>query len=71
MHYEQVTGTGSFASEDNIGTFDWITSDLALNDSILQYVKKAWQFVGGADEENYMQFEDREGVNDDDDAFVN
>lgn len=69
MHYEQVTGTGSFTVEDNIGSFDWMSTDLAFNDSVLEPVKEAWQVVAGAPEEEYMKFDDREGVNDDDDAF--
>lgn len=70
MHYEQTVGSGSFIVENNIGVFDRITPDLAFNDSILEPVKRAWQMViGEANEDEYMQFDDREGVNDDDDPF--
>ncbi|TWU75143.1 Rab proteins geranylgeranyltransferase component A [Metarhizium rileyi] len=71
MSYEQTTGTGSFSAKESIGAFDPITADLAFNDSTLTAVNEACQFVGGVEEEEYMKFDDREGVNDDydNDAF--
>ncbi|KAK2590450.1 Rab proteins geranylgeranyltransferase component A [Conoideocrella luteorostrata] len=69
MQYEQMCGTGSFIVENNIGTFECITPDLSFNDSILEPVQQAWQVITGKDDDEYMKFEDREGINDDDDAF--
>jgi hypothetical protein len=70
MHFEQTAGTGSFDVEDNIGTFDWITSDLSFNDTILEPVRDAWLVVSDAvDEKDYMHFDDREGFNDEEDVF--
>jgi hypothetical protein len=72
MHYEQITGTGSFTVAGNIGDFDQLTPDLSLDDSILVPVKEAWRVVTEeVDENDYMQFDDREGaIDDDDDAFA-
>lgn len=68
LYYEQASGTGSFTTAgENIGVFDWLTSDLSFNDSLLEPVRDAWLFVTGRDDiDNYMKFEDREGVTDDD-----
>ncbi|KAG6014828.1 hypothetical protein E4U43_006081 [Claviceps pusilla] len=68
LHYEQTCGAGSFAVQDNIGTFGRFAPDLTLNDSVLEPVQQAWQAVVGpdADTDNYMKFDDREGVQDDD-----
>lgn len=73
LHYEQTCGAGLFTVEDNIGLFGRFAPDLAFNDSVLVPVQQAWQVVVGPDADNssYMKFEDREGVQDDDDTFDN
>ncbi|QPH04139.1 hypothetical protein C2857_000884 [Epichloe festucae Fl1] len=67
LHYEQTCGTGSLIVEDNIVSFDRFTPDLAFNDTVLESVQQAWQVVAGpdADNDSYMKFEDREGVQED------
>lgn len=72
MYYEQACGTSTLNVENNIGIFDRFTPDLAFNDSILGPVQQAWRRVVGSDAEdtNYMKFDDREGVDDEDDAFA-
>lgn len=71
LHYEQAVGTGSLTVDNNIGTFGMLPPDLAFNDSVLIPVQQAWNMVAGTSEdtEEYMKFDDREGVNDDDDVF--
>lgn len=68
LHYEQTCGAGSLIVEDNIVSFDRFTPDLAFNDTVLESVQRAWQVVAGPDVDNdsYMKFEDREGVQEDD-----
>lgn len=58
-----------FATNGKIGTFSPLPLDLAFNDDILNPVEQAWKFVNGETDEEYMVFEDREGVNDEDDRF--
>lgn len=71
LRYEQTCGSGSFSMKDNIGTFGRFAPDVAFNDSVLVPVQEAWQIVAGpdADTSSYMRFEDREGVQDDEDVF--
>ncbi|KAG6129694.1 hypothetical protein E4U12_004561 [Claviceps purpurea] len=71
LRYEQTCGSGSFSVKDNIGTFGRFAPDVAFNDSVLVPVQEAWQIAAGpdADTSSYMRFEDREGVQDDEDVF--
>ncbi|KAG5980094.1 hypothetical protein E4U55_004389 [Claviceps digitariae] len=71
LRYEQTCGNASFTLQDHIGTFGRFTPDLTFNDSVLEPVQQAWQAVVGldADKSSYMRFEDREGVQDDEDVF--
>ncbi|KAM3437520.1 hypothetical protein NHJ13734_004587 [Beauveria thailandica] len=59
--------------EDDIATFGAPVLDLAFRDTMLQPVGQAWQkLTGKVDEEidaEYLVFEDREGVSDEDDPF--
>jgi len=67
LYYEQEQGTrsinGSIASEASL--------DLAFNDEILQDVESQWRRImsdeKGELETTFLQFEDREGMNNDDD----
>ncbi|KAG6000223.1 hypothetical protein E4U21_005685 [Claviceps maximensis] len=71
LHYQQTCGDGSFAVQDNIGTFGRFAPDLTFNDAVLEPVQEAWQTVVGseADKSSYMRFEDREGAQDEEDVF--
>ncbi|KAJ6786290.1 hypothetical protein PWT90_00830 [Aphanocladium album] len=61
--------------EDDSVTFGAPVLDLAFRDTMLQPVRQAWEkFTGHTGEDadaEYLAFEDREGVNDDDDVFDN
>lgn len=59
----------SFATQGKTGIFSPLPLDLAFNDSTLAPVEQAWKFIVGETDEEYMVFEDREGVNDEDDRF--
>ncbi|KAM3523097.1 hypothetical protein NHJ13051_005277 [Beauveria bassiana] len=74
LQYEQLgERTPSLdTSEDDIVTFGAPVLDLAFRDTMLQPVGQAWEkFLGKAGEidAEYLVFEDREGVSDDDDPF--
>lgn len=70
LSYEQSgTTKPSFTSSGNTGAFSSIPLDLAFNDATLAPVEEAWKFIVGQTEEEYMVFDDREGVADEDDRF--
>ncbi|POR34181.1 Rab proteins geranylgeranyltransferase component A [Tolypocladium paradoxum] len=73
LHYEQRGGTGSFTVDNKTGTFAFPPPGLAFDDSVLSSVREAWNMVMTRDsvdgDEEYMNFEDREGAADDDDVF--
>lgn len=57
----------------NVATFGLPLLDLAFNDSTLDPVRQAWDMAMGqeanAEGVEYLVFDDREGVVDDDDVF--
>lgn len=59
------------ASTPDLATPSEASLDLAFNDDILQAVEDQWNAIvadeNGVVEGSFMQFEDREGMNDDDD----
>ncbi|RFN46870.1 hypothetical protein FIE12Z_8899 [Fusarium flagelliforme] len=67
LYYEQGDGTKSLSIDGNIATFSSTPQGLAFDDSILDTVHEAWEFVnsGSADALEYMVFEDREPGSDD------
>ncbi|KAJ4005403.1 Rab proteins geranylgeranyltransferase component A [Fusarium irregulare] len=67
LYYEQGDGTKSLSIAGNIATFSTTPQGLAFDDSILDTVHEAWEFVnsGSADALEYMVFEDREPGSDD------
>ncbi|EGX92360.1 rab proteins geranylgeranyltransferase component A [Cordyceps militaris CM01] len=60
-------------SEDDVVTFGTPVLDLAFRDATLQPVRQAWEKLTGRSGEEadaeFLVFEDREGVTDDDDVF--
>ncbi|UNI13816.1 Rab proteins geranylgeranyltransferase component A [Purpureocillium takamizusanense] len=72
LSYEQRGGTGAFDVDKVTGLFSPHPPHLAFDDALLIPVRKAWDMVMGdsAGDVEYMQFEDREGAVDDDDAFA-
>lgn len=59
-------------SDQKVATFGPLPVGLAFDDSILSPVREAWDLVTsprGADDSEYMVFDDREGANDEDDVF--
>lgn len=73
LYYEQRAGSGDLNVDGNIVTFPCPSISLAFDDSILQPVRQAWDTVGLQDASTegvrYMQFEDREKLDDDDDIY--
>ncbi|KAJ6446809.1 D-arabinono-1,4-lactone oxidase [Purpureocillium lavendulum] len=72
LRYEQRGGSGALSVDGRIGSFGLQPQSLAFGDSRLAGVRQAWDMVVGGDgavDEMYMQFEDREGADDEDDAF--
>ncbi|RCI08654.1 hypothetical protein L249_4648 [Ophiocordyceps polyrhachis-furcata BCC 54312] len=70
LSYEQAAGPGSFSVRGRVGTFALPPVDLlTFHDDVLRSVRDAWQYVIAADgdEEEYMVFEDRQHVADEDD----
>ncbi|KOS20715.1 Rab proteins geranylgeranyltransferase component A [Escovopsis weberi] len=76
--YEQkgapARGTAASAgarAKDGIFAFDLMPLDLAFDDAVLEPVRDAWDWItdGSSDERGeYMNFKDREGVDEDDSA---
>ncbi|KAF5670629.1 geranylgeranyl transferase [Fusarium heterosporum] len=69
LYYEQSSGTNTLSVDKNIATFLPPPLSLAFDDSVLDPVYEAWQFVNADSKDkpaDYMQFEDREGGTDDD-----
>ena len=73
MYYDQRAGPTSLSVDGNTITFPPPSLDLAFNDSVLDPVHDAWKVLmgSGAEDEDieYLKFEDREGADDDDDAY--
>lgn len=73
LSYNQVGITKTtLSAKGKIASFSPIMLDLAFNDMLLNPVHDAWRCVMGdaiAEGVEYMSFDDREGANDDDDAF--
>lgn len=70
LSYEQNSSPPSLDVDGNVGTFAAPSLSLAFDDSVLDPVRQAWNMVAGdAAEEGveYMVFEDREGVTEEDD----
>ncbi|KAF5612998.1 rab geranylgeranyl transferase component A [Fusarium subglutinans] len=69
VYYEQSGGPQSLGVDRDIATFSLPSLGLAFDDSILESVHEAWKLINAQSEgtsAEYMQFEDREGVVDDD-----
>jgi hypothetical protein len=74
LYYEQRGAKAATLDvEGNIATFGLPLLDLAFNDKTLDPVRQAWELAMGPEAKNeeveYLAFDDREGVNDDDDVF--
>jgi len=71
LYYEQAVAPNEIRSTNRTFDFPAPSPDLAFSDSALAPVKEAWKLVmggGDVDEDEYMKFQDREGVGDDDDG---
>jgi RAB protein geranylgeranyltransferase component A len=72
LYYEQRAGSGELKVDGNVVTFPCPSISLAFDDATLEPVRQAWDTVGrpdGAEGVTYMQFEDREKLDDDDDVY--
>ena len=74
LYYEQRGArTPSLDVDGKIATFGLSLLDLAFNDTTLDPVRQAWELAMGPEAKKedveYLVFDDREGANDDDDAF--
>lgn len=70
LSYEQSGVGPSLSIDGNVATFASSSLGLAFDDAVLDPVREAWKMVTRdmADEgAEYMQFDDREGANDDED----
>lgn len=75
MRYEQSYSVSETAEPDRVSVkqdksvvvFPRSPHDLALEDSVMERVRRAWQLITARDEEagEFMVFEDREGTGDD------
>ncbi len=73
MYYEQSATSDTGASAGRIGLPGPLLT-LAFDDALLDSVREAWRSVMGSDvtaedEADFMMFTDREGADDDDDAY--
>lgn len=70
VQYEQHPGgaaSSSPASADkNVLNFPPTSMDPAFDDSILDHVREVWQKIAGDDAGEFLVFQDREAVSDDD-----
>ena len=70
LYYEQAIPSGSFSSEGHIFDFSSSSTSLAFDDTTLGAAKEAWKLVMGSmtddEEAEYMRYQDREGVGEDD-----
>jgi Rab proteins geranylgeranyltransferase component A len=73
LYYEQAIGSAKSARSDGIFEFLPPLPSLAFNDATLDAVHEAWKDVMGSTIEEqgleYMKFQDREGMGDDDDVY--
>ena len=73
LYYEQTTGSSKSSINGQEFLFSPPLMDLAFNDSTLVAVQEAWRRVLGPmdqdEEAEYMKFQDREGMGDDDDVY--
>ncbi|PKS09549.1 hypothetical protein jhhlp_004166 [Lomentospora prolificans] len=71
FYYEQSQGSTDVSIDGTIVTLPAPRFDLAFDDASLDPVRETWaaiaRFLGDEDPGEYMTFEDREGVDDDDD----
>jgi hypothetical protein len=70
LQYEQSGGSADLCAENCVITLSGTPLSLAFDDSTLDPVKEAWKHVmgEGAVESEYMNFPDREGEADEDEA---
>ncbi len=72
LYYEQAIGTPESKSDGRAYDFPALSPNLAFDDATLRPVQEAWRLVMGQDGEeavvDYMTFQDREGVGDDDES---
>ena len=68
LYYEQAAGSTDLSVKGNTLTLPSARLDLVLGDTVLEGTRTAWRnVVPDADEAEYMQFPDREGVGDEGD----
>jgi hypothetical protein len=71
LQYEQQAGSNRVEVDGPVFTFTGPSVSLSFDDSTLDPVRMAWKKVIGdaAADAEYLTFEDREGVMDDDDVY--
>lgn len=69
LQYQQRSETASSddAEEEKYITFPSSSLDLAFDENILDSVKAAWQKITGGQPQDFLVFEDRNPIGDDDD----
>ena len=71
LQYQQrapISPSTRSGDSDGIIALPPLSQDLALEDSVLDSVKEAWQKTTGAGEGDFMSFEAREGIEDEDEV---
>ncbi|KAI9163177.1 Rab proteins geranylgeranyltransferase component A [Paramyrothecium foliicola] len=74
LYYEQRSDAGTLTVEGNVVTFPCPSLALAFDDGMLEPVRQAWSTVSRPEDEGdnaFMQFADREKLDDDDDIYDN
>jgi len=67
LRYEQrYSSTTSSQLQDGVLQLPALSSDLALEDEVLESVKRVWAEITGEPEDAFMKFEAREGSGEDD-----
>jgi len=73
LYYQQARSSLDLAAEGDVLTFPPPPLDLAFNDSVLEPVQQVWEVLMGGltegEDSEYMTFQDREGVGDDDSVY--
>ncbi len=65
MQYQQQTPGSTEAQlkrDGRVIVLPPMSTDLVVNDSLLEKVRSCWQTITGEDEEAFMQFPTREGI---------
>ena len=73
LYYEQAIPSTGFTQEDKVFKFAAASTSLAFDDTTLAPVREAWKLIVGSvseeEEAEYLKFQDREGMGEDDSVY--